>query len=688
MLENFNNYGPYADLVKTGQMKIYTKDLTKDNINNHFFWILNLFRDGVETDQVQNAFVNVEFNNGINIDLSLQDTLYNMIMWDIIVQSDMTIEPKHLFFEKAITQKSIKKYIDTFFLEEKRKCIPNIKLNNMIDDMMFKWCYIDEFNGYLSNTINLEDFITLMNSNPEFDKLIHSDLSGVPLEDVKAVGMKYADKMIDYIKKSDHCLADFFNAGEGVNPKQFKEVAVNIGTKPDGRGSVYPTIVNTNFLTGGVNDIVSFFIEESGGRVAQIIVEGNVGDAGYFARLLGLNNLDTIIHPDPTYVCDSQNFQEIIIKDEQILTKFQNRYYRLNPKGQEYLLKVNDKHLIGQKIYLRSPMTCASHARGHGICYRCYGDLAYTNNDINIGKIAAEEISSKLTQRMLSAKHLLESSIKKMIWTEDFKRFFDLDYDVIKITDNDLINLSGYKLLIDKEHINLVSEYNQMEYNEYVDMFEILSPMGEIIDIHTTDADELYITNELNDLIREKATDYEGKLCIDFKDLMDTPLFIIELQNNELSATLNKIKSIINKTSITNKKDRHEILQLLTETFIEGGLNVMSIHGEVILSNQLRNVDNILENPQWQYPNEPYQLLTLSQSLSNNPSIIVSLSYEGLSRMLYNPLTYRKNKPSFIDLFFMKNPQKFLSNTDIVVEGKDDGYIEKDKKQVISFAKE
>lgn len=37
MLENFNNYGPYAELIKTGKMTIYTKDFTKDNIDQHFF---------------------------------------------------------------------------------------------------------------------------------------------------------------------------------------------------------------------------------------------------------------------------------------------------------------------------------------------------------------------------------------------------------------------------------------------------------------------------------------------------------------------------------------------------------------------------------------------------------------------------------------------------------------------------
>ena len=67
-----------------------------------------------------------------------------------------------------------------------------------------------------------------------------------------------------------------------------------------------------------------------------------------------------------------------------------NRYYRFNPNGMEYLIDDSDMSLIDKTIYLRSPMTCACASAGKGICKRCYGDLYYTNYDVNIGKIAAE----------------------------------------------------------------------------------------------------------------------------------------------------------------------------------------------------------------------------------------------------------------------------------------------------------
>ena len=115
-----------------------------------------------------------------------------------------------------------------------------------------------------------------MNKYPEFYDTMHLDVSNVPLEDVKEFGMEVTHKQIEYIKNSDHCLSDSFRTGEAVSPKQYKEVAVNIGSKPDGKGSVYPVAVNHSFLNGGLQTPTELFIESSNGRVAQILQKNNV----------------------------------------------------------------------------------------------------------------------------------------------------------------------------------------------------------------------------------------------------------------------------------------------------------------------------------------------------------------------------------------------------------------------------
>lgn len=713
MLENLKNYGPYVEFVETKQMKVNVADINIYNWHDHFYGILNILKDGIETDFVQKTFIAVDFGGPEKtIELSIVDYYFNLIMWYLVVRAGDIIEPKHIYFDKAITRKNIKRYIDKFFIKKNRKRFSNLELNNIIDDMMSQFMHIDNFALYLANTVNLEDTIALMKACPEFNALLHADLSNIPIEDVKNVGMDMTNRAIDYIINAkkyigyDHCMATSLLAEEGINKKQLKELIINIGSKPNGQGGVYPAIINKSFITGGVNDLLSYFIESSTGRVAQILSKNNVGASGHFARLLGLNNSDTYLHQDPNYVCDSVNFQIVFIKDEKFLNKFIDRYYRLQPNGVERLLTEEDTHLIGQNIYLRSPMTCASHSRGNGICYRCYGDLAYTNNDINAGKMSSEEISSKLTQILLSAKHLLETVIKKLLWPEKFFDYFEVDGNVLKLLSD--IQLKGSYMVIDPEAIYLENEdisnrgdnddeesgesYSSAEiYNEYLTEFHIIPNGNQAmqIKIGTEDKEKLYLSSYMSEIVRKYEKNNEDKLYIPLQELEGIPMFFIPINNNELSKTMEKLIDIINK--VVNVKDinRHQFLQEFISTVIEGNLDVTATHCEVILMNQLRNVDDILEVPQWQYPNEPCNILTLNQALTDHPSVVVSLSYQRLGKTLYNPLTFRKTKPSNMDLFFMPTPQNYLNNRDNIIKSGIQSDVEVElKKAVIHHKRE
>lgn len=687
-LTNFENYGPYRELVEKGQTTVVVTDITKYNYNDHFYGILNILRDGIELREVQSMFITVVFKPGVHCRLTIMDYLFNLLMWHLLIRTGQRIKPKHLFFDDAITKRSIKTYIDGFLIDNMRKTVSNIELNNIIDDTLVKYKHIEEFAMYLANTINLEDTIKLMKACPEFDQLMRYDYSNIPIEDVKNVGMEITNRCIEIIKDSkkylgyDHCLANSFRAGEAINPRQYKEFANNIGTKPDGRGGVFPTAINNSFITGGVSDVVDYVIESSSGRTAQILSKVNVGTSGHFARLLGLNNQDSFLHPNPNYTCDSVNFEEIEIKSKDHLKNMVNKYYRFTPDGMDHCISRFDNHLIGKKIYLRSPMTCASAARGEGVCYKCYGDLAFSNRDINIGKIAAELLSSKLTQRMLSAKHLLETVINKIIWNNEFFEFFELESNVVTILPD--LNTKNMKLIIRPEAIQLESEdedrsYDDEEggiafmesYNEYVTEFDVETEEGEIFTITSENKEKLYITNDLNDIIRKKAYPEDGDIIIPMSELKDKetgdslPIFLIVIMNNDLSKSLDRLKEIIDKNSVTESMDRHQILQAFMDTIIEGDLGINIAHCEIILMNQLRAIDDILEKPQWEYANETARVISLNKALTNNPSITNSLSYQRIAKALYNPLTFRKDKPSFMDLFFMEQPQEYMNSVDI-----------------------
>lgn len=662
-------YGLYEELVKTGHQSINTKDFTADSIDDHFYWIINILKDGIETSEVQNMYITVTFYNKTTIDLSIFDYTINLMFWGLLVKINKPVLDIHLVWFENITKRSIKEYIDNNFIEYYRKDIPFIDMNQIIDSAIGKFRDLRPFQMYLANTLNLEDTIELMNKYPEFNDTIHFDPTGIPLEDVKEAGMAAANAQIKYIKNSNHCLRDSFRTGEAISPKQYKEVAVNIGTKPDGLGSVYPTTINHSFMNGGLSDPVELTIESSVGRVAQILQKTNVGESGALARALGLNNQDTFLHQDPNYICDSVNFEEVTFENEKMIDMYDKRYYRENPKGVDKLLLskyVDKKALLGRTLYFRSPMTCASAARGEGICYKCYGDLAYINRDINIGQIAAEGLSSIYTQILLSAKHLLESLVVKMEWSKGFYDLFQLEFNSFALKED--VNYKGFKLIID-EDIQSLEELDEIDHNYYITEFKVITPAGEELCIHTSNADNLYFDNNfynyLTDLYPENKDSEESYYAeIDMTKLKEFDiLFVVEVKNNELSATMNKIEKLIDNKTVISEYNRNSILREFILTNIQGNIILDAVHFEVLLMNQIRSADDELEKPDWSIPNVDYQILTLSKSLSNNQSISIRLQSNKVNRILNSTQNRFLCKPSTTDIFYMEQPQEYLRDS-------------------------
>lgn len=664
-MEYKQQYGYLRDLVETQFQKVSTKDITDDNVDEWFDNVINILCDGIETEYVQRMKVRITFADDVQVSLTIMDFMFNLLLWPLITCSGRPIESKNLYFEDAITRISIKRYIDKNFIRTSLKLFPIITLNQLIDRSIGKFRKLENFQMYLANSLNLYDTIVLMRQYPEFNDTIHFDPSGIPLEDVKEKGMEAMRIQNNYIKNSDHCLRDALSVGEGVNPKQEKEVYVNIGPKPNGLGSVFPHAIQRSFINGGLQTIEDVVMDSSVGRLAQLIKKQNVGDSGSFARKLGLNGMDTIMHPDPEYSCDTKNHQEVVIKNSDMLDMFNMRYYKFNPKGVLHLLdSVKDKHLIGQKLYFRSPMTCASAARGEGICYKCYGDLAYVNSEINIGQIAAEFLSAIYTQKQLSAKHLLEAAIVKMEWEGPFHDLFTVQFNLLELKDG--MKFKGMKLIIDSDEI-VEDERDQDESmiltgsRTYITQFQVMFPDGSVVDIRTSTGDELYIHTDLMYYMTLVGVDDDGMYVVDMSKLKDLALFEIDVKNDELSKTMKIIHSIINNKATTKGFERNSILEAFIDNNLMGGIKLNSVHFEVILMNQMRHIDDILLLPDWRHENEPCQIVTLDHSLNYNRSISIRLQSSGVAKSITSPDNHKLTQPSVVDLFAMEKPQEFMS---------------------------
>lgn len=695
MVSYFENYGPLVPLVQKGRQDIYTKDITKENYDFYFDGLLNILRDGVEDPEVQALKITWHLDDGNTLRLTLTDTFFHLTFWTLPIYIGEPITVDYLIDTRSITKKTIKNYFN-MIIKKHAIDIDFITLNNLIDDTIYKFKYIDEFSMFLANTVNFRDTLDLMEEYPEFNATMHLDLSGVPIEDVKNVGMDYANTQIKYIKNNDHCLRDSFISGEAISPKQFKEVSANIGTKPDGKGGIFPYIINRSFMNGGVQDYESYFIDSSVGRVAQMLQKMNVGTSGAFARLLETNNLDTFFNTDPNYACDTRNFIHVFIKDATWLSIYDKRYYRFTKDGPEYVLdKDRDMHLIGQTLFFRSPMTCASYARGHGICRRCYGNLYFVNRDINPGKMAAELLSSKYTQMLLSAKHLLEASVVSMKWNPEFDDIFTINLNTISIDED--VETAGMYMVLDSEKFDSAEDDDDegggLIYDEYTPSFDIIYPNGNRVSFHTAEEDNIYLTEDLNRLLKSsKAKEEDGVYTIALDALKNiNPIFTVKIQNNDLQKTLERSKNIIDKERKESPYTIDEIIRDFISANLEGRIDITAVHLETILANQIRDPEDILSMPHWGLDNAPYKILTLKSSLNNSPSITANLEFQRIGKTLVSPLSTKKRKPSVFDLFFMEKPQEFMVDSKNMISDEykiKEDYDKKSLRDAIYFVEE
>ena len=684
-LVNRENYGIYKELVDKGKITINAKDFSYENINDHYNWIVNILRDGIETEYVQGMMIHLIFTDGESVEFTILDYMFNLIFYPIILSTGQDIDSTKIFWCQDITSKNIEWYINNLYIRPYITKIDQIVMNQTIDSIFTKFIQLSDFQYYLANTINLEDTIDLMNTYEDFNASIHCDASGIPIEDVKEYGMKSAYVQIDRIKNSDHCLRDSFRTGEAISPKQFKEVYVNIGTKPNGSGGVYPTIINRSLINCGLTDIEDNVIESSIGRIAQNLTKNNVGTSGNFARILGLNCQNTRLHYDPNYSCDTKNFIEVTIVDEDYLYEFDMRWYRIKKDGVDKLINADrDKHLIGQTIYLRSPMTCNSFTHGQGVCYKCYGTLAYVNNNMNIGKYAAENQSSKFTQKLLSAKHLLESNIKAMEWRGPIFDFLAIDYDNLCLRED----VDYTDCMIRLNNIDTEDEYDDVDYNYYVTSFSIIYPDGHMEDSYTTDSDNIYLQPDVaviaNKILDNSDEDYVDLSLADLYKTNHLIVFKIRIKNDEIQATMNRIRNIINVKSETSKYNKDTFLKEFMDTNLKGGVKIRAVHYEVILANQMRDGENELEFPDWGVPDQTnYQIVTLNNSLIRSPFLMTRLLYSKPHKVLIDPTTYMINKPSDNDMFAMPNPMEFIHKTEDIHTGQRNSLINDDEENIV-----
>lgn len=602
--------------------------------------------------------------------------LTHLILWQPFIKFKTKIDNSFIVGDISnLTNNSLRDFYNSKIINNFIKEESSAQLNLEISKVQEKLKKISEdYSMIMAVSTSVKDVIDLMQRYPEIRELLYyTPPKHAQPKEIEDDYNKKGRKLIKLLKTVDSPFKTLLNAGEGIKTKQFIQYLLCIGFQSDIDGSTYPIPIQSSFFNKGLQSASEYLLDATSGRKALIFNKEYTGKSGYFSRRLSQLAMDTMLHEDPTYDCGTKHYIPYKVKSKEHLLLINEMMYK-KKKNSMMSKTINfkkDKDLIGETIYLRSPLTCA----GEKVCHRCYGGLSHINNDINIGIYGAEEISSRIMQGILSSKHLLTTNSSLVELAGEYGKFVSIDANTIIFDPDDVYVNSknrkvSYYLVIYEEDVVISDEddeYDNKEFTKTTSKFYIKNNKGDIIEeIYDKNGAEFFIPNHVEQSAITKSIEIEDdeeederiEYWIPLLGLNPgEPVFFIDIQNNELTKPLKDIISLLDNKNHLGCETLEDLIEKTAELMVSSGMVFGSamVHFTTAIRDIIRRPDKLTKRPNFKNEDIEYQILTIKTALYNNPSILVSLSFEQVGRQLKKPETFKKNGKSILDpLFFEK----------------------------------
>ncbi len=566
--------------------------------------------------------------------------LLNMILFAPFAGSNLSVSFDDLFTDSDLTADALEHHVNKIIDRFKEADIPYENVRVGIANLLNEASDISgDLNVKAGHGLSYLGFLKVMNTDREAYEMFHPTINSGQFSDIEKQSNKLGKTILNYFKEhSDTELHPYVASETGINKKQFTQFLGFVGLKPDIDGSVIPVAIQDNFLNG-LTKLESYYINSKGTRQALITNYKMVRRSGYLTRKLSLSMIDRY-HDNNIFDCGTNYFVQYSVDNAKKLAQIEGRhYYVLDDTGHKInndllTAKKTDTHLIGTKIGLRSPVTCC----GKHVCATCYGrELSKINKDINTGLTAVLKLTEPITQRLLSAKHLLTTNTDKVEWDDVFKTYFYVNMNNIYFN-SDIISISFNAPTND-------------DYDEEEDMFFIrqfiIKVNGERKE-HTIDSPvKLFI----NPKILDRATSDE---IVASASMLDEEEYIFKYQtkNNVLSKSLQQVIDLIESSAHLGISEYNAFVNKFDDLLIENGLDyIKSVHIEMITSNLIRNAETGKRLDFSKDILDPYIINRISKAVITAP-ISVSMSFKRINDQLVDLNTYEKTESSLMDYLF------------------------------------
>lgn len=430
-------------------------------------------------------------------------------------------------------------------------------------------------------TINALDFVAVDQSKEIL--ALKAGITNTP------EGIESAYKQIrQYVgnKETNNRFVDAYRA-KAINDNQSNQCIGPVGFRADLSRDVFKIPIKSGFIRG-MQTFYELIVESCTAAKALNATGNMIEQSEYASRRVQL--LTMIVRGVVDGDCGSTSYLPIIVNERNI-ESLKGKYYKTATGLQE--VYQDSTHLYGEMIQMRTVLGC-THADPTKVCSTCLGSISNNfNNDTNLGYTASAHLMEKISQAILSIKHLmdsvrkatikLEGNAEKYLYANDNGDIFlrnGLPLDDLTLT---LVNSQVSKLVgvLNLGHTNIgLSKIGEIS-TVYMRNIKAKTAVSETVTVSYKDRNS-ELTKHFLDHIKsvQLETDNKGNFVIPLKGLDRTkPIFNNPLKEVNMLTFINRIANIIesNKDKITDPIEKLGLLFDITQEKFKCNIFILEI---------------------------------------------------------------------------------------------------------------
>lgn len=400
-------------------------------------------------------------------------------------------------------------------------------------------------------TLDAVDFVDIVKSEEIME--LHDKLIPYP----ESVELTYRGiKQYMTSANTDNKLVAAYRA-KAINENQANQCIGPRGFVTDLDRTVFKQPIMSGFIRG-MSSLYELMTESRTAAKSLNATEDSIRSSEYASRRIQLMSM--VVTGSTDVDCGSQDYLTVVM-NEKYLANMKDKWYKVNDGDELDYIRGDETHLIGKPIKVRWVVGCKTPDPSK-VCTKCVGRLSEnipTNS--NLGYTFSASIMEKLTQALLSTKHLTQSVRKSAIKLEGAVLNYMYSTDENEIYLNKDLDLTNLALVLPSNRLSKLTDVLSLDHTNVA-----LNKIGELevvgirrLDKKTNESVNVSYKDRYSNISKDflvyiKETDFEitprGDYIVPLANFdKSKPLFGNSLKESDILAFVRDVASQIEVTA-------------------------------------------------------------------------------------------------------------------------------------------